>query len=177
MTPANPYGEEDSGLPRLSTGSEANTAASGVLARIYQSLAEFTVLTGLLRKTVDARLGERLEVTGWSDGILRVRLDQPALATRWRFQEPVVLRQLKRQPQFRDLREIRLVLIQAPSPPPATPHPLSRTLQASAPALRALADSEDHGPLRRALLELAAAAEASNTTAGQSTAPTHKKPS
>jgi len=157
MCPANPFGDEPARIP---TGPEASTGASGPLARIFRSLAEFTVLTDLLRKSVDARLGAQLEVTGWADGVLRIRLAQPALATRWRFQEPSVLRQLARRPEFRGLREIRLVMAAGeraadPAPPPRP----RRALQAPVEALRAMAADEPHEKLRRALEALAAAAE------------------
>lgn len=141
----------------LSTGTEASTGPAAVLVRIYQSLAEFTILTGLLRKTVDARLAARLEVTGWSGGVLRVRLSQPALATRWRFQEPAVLRQLARLPEFRGLREIRLVFGTAgEATEKARPR---RPLRLPVAALQALAADESNARLRQALEALAAAAE------------------
>lgn len=163
MCPANPFGDEPARIP---TGPEASTGATGPLARIFRSLAEFTVLTDLLRKSVDARLGARLEVTGWSDGVLRVRLTQPALATRWRFQEPSVLRQLARHPELRGLREIRLVIgtAERPAETPTANRP-RRALQAPVEALRAMAASEPHEKLRRALEALAAAAEESRKDA------------
>lgn len=163
MCPANPFGDEPARIP---TGPEASTGATGPLARIFRSLAEFTLLTDLLRKSVDARLGSQLEVTGWSEGVLRVRLAQPALATRWRFQEPSVLRQLSRYPEFRGLREIRLVT--GPGEWAASQAEATRprqALQAPVEALRAMAANEPHARLRHALEALAAAAEESRKDA------------
>ncbi|MFZ5722365.1 MAG: DciA family protein [Pseudomonadota bacterium] len=123
-------------------------------------MAEFTVLTDHVRKAVDERLAAQIEVTGWSGGVLRIRLAQPALATHWRFQEPAVRRHLSRLPAFRSLQEIRLVLA-APAAR-MRPAPPSRPIGAPVGALRALAADEPHVRLRRALEELAAAAEASS---------------
>lgn len=141
--------------------SEATTRAGGVLGRIYQSLAEFTVLTDHLRQVVDERLGARLSVTGWQDGVLRIRLDQPALATRWRFQEPAVRRALARLPVFAGLKEIRVALAAANGrsmPTAARPAASSKLDRAPVEAFRELADNETHERLRKALTALAEAA-------------------
>ena len=155
---------------------EANTRVGGVLGRIYQSLAEFTVLTDHLRHVVDERLGARLSVTGWQDGILRVRLDQPALATRWRFQEPAVRRALTRIPALAGLKEIRVTLATTSGRSmPATVRTNSRLDRAPVEALQELAGTETHERLRKALKALADAAamarKGSSTGAGQQNAP------
>lgn len=144
------------------------TRVGGTLARIYQSLSEFTVLTDHLRRAVDERLGAHLEVTGWQDGILRVRLDQPALATRWRFQEPAVRRNLARVPALRELRDIRLVLEGVRGrPAPARAGEGSRLGNVPVEALRDLAGSEPHEKLRRALALLADEAERARHATGR----------
>lgn len=147
---------------RIPFESEANTHPGSMLGRLYRSLAEFTVLTDHVRSAVDERLAAQLEVTGWSGGILRVRLAQPMLATRWRFQEPAVLRHLARIPAFRGLTAIRLVIAPANASRanPQSPRPI----RAPVGALRALAADEPHERLRRALEALAAAAEESGRT-------------
>lgn len=142
------------------TKTEATTRAGDTLARIYQSLAEFTVLTDCLRREVDQRLAAHLTVTGWANGILRVHLDQPTLATRWRFQEPTARRRLSQLSALRNLREIRLVItgIAARRTAPVRTAP-SRLSMVPVQALQELAATESHAHLRQALLALAAAAQ------------------
>lgn len=156
---------------KVSFRPEANIRSGSMLAGLYRSLAEFTVLSDHVRSAVDGRLAERLEVTGWANGILRIRLTQPALATHWRFQEPTVRRHLARVPALQGLKEIRLVLATPAAGPRAKPLP--RTIAAPVAALRALAADEPHDRLRRALEALAAAAEQSRAAA---TAAAKKKP-
>ena len=144
-------------LSRVAVGYEASARPGSMLARLYRSLAEFTVLTDHVRSAVDERLAAQVEVTGWSDGVLRIRLATPALATRWRFQEPAVLRHLSRIPAYRGLRSIRLVTASAPSMDKSSNKP--RRVAAPAGVLRAMAAAEPHDGLRRALEALAAAAE------------------
>lgn len=140
---------------------ETTTASSEPLGRIFRSLADFTVLTRHLRVAVDAGLARHLAVTGWQDGVLRVHLGQPALATRWRFQEPGVRRTLSRHACFAGLREIRLSLttlhLPGERPRPAGPSP--SLVAAPADALLAMAATESHPALRRALEGLGHAAE------------------
>lgn len=157
--PAGPpaQGREDQVSGQVSSA-EAITRAGGTLARIYQSLAEFTALTDHLRQVVDRRLGAHLWVTGWQDGVLRVRLDQPALATRWRFQEPMVRRQLARLPALKGLAEIRLVMTGVDGRP-APARQASHLDRVPVAALQELVASETHERLRRALADLVAAAE------------------
>lgn len=130
-----------------------------MLGRICQSLAEFTILTDHLRQAVDERLGARLSVTGWQEGILRVHLDQPALATRWRFQEPAVRRALLRVPALAGLKEIRLTIAAIHRRPlPARPVAPSRLDAVPTEAISELASTEPHERLRQALTTLAEAA-------------------
>lgn len=136
---------------------EVSTRGGGVLARIQQSLIEFTTLTAEVRAGVDERLAGHLTVTGWSHGVLRITLDQPALATRWRFQEPALRRRLARHNLLKGLEEIRLVPLPPPLPPARHTRP-SRLHEAPADALRELAESETHPALRAALDKLADAA-------------------
>ncbi len=142
------------------TKNEATTQAGDTLARIYQSLAEFTVLTDCLRRRVDKRLAAHLTVTGWANGVLRVHLDQPTLATRWRFQEPAARRQLSQLPILFNLQEIRLVItgIAAQRTTPVRTAP-SRLPTAPVQALQELAATESHTNLRQALMALADAAQ------------------
>jgi hypothetical protein len=121
-------------------------------------LAEFTVLTEAVRAAVDPRLAPHLQVTGWQDGVLRLALDQPALATRWRFQEPAVRRQLARLPACRGLREIRLALVTRGGRAGRRRQP-STLGQAPLAAIADLAATETHPALRRALEDLLAAAQ------------------
>lgn len=144
---------------------QASTPTGGPLARLYQSLAEFTELTDCLRQRVDKRLATHLTVTGWSNGILRVRLDQPALATRWRFQEPALRRQLTALPKLRALQDIRLVITPASSRPASMRTAPSRLTSAPASALDELAKTESHELLRKALRALANAALAAHNNA------------
>ncbi len=163
MSLKNPHASWPAGREPISAGqvlpAQATTQASTVLGRICQSLAEFTILTDHLRQAVDERLGARLSVTGWQEGILRVHLDQPALATRWRFQEPAVRRALLRVPALAGLKEIRLTIaaINRLAPPASPPAP-SRLDAVPAEAIDELASTESHERLRQALTTLAEAA-------------------
>lgn len=149
----------DSGVPRP-LAAEPSIAAGSVLGRIYQSLADFTVLTRRLRGAVDEGLAPHLVVTGWQDGVLRVVLERPALATRWRFQEPGVRRALARDPRLAGLREIRLVTTALRIPSPVADRQDMASLRAApVDALRDLASQETHAALRDALLRLGDAAE------------------
>lgn len=136
---------------------KAITRSDGVLGQIYQSATRFTVLTDLVRESVDGRMAPWLTVTGWADGILRVTLTRPALATRWRFQEPAVRRRLVREPVLAGLREIRLVMAGPVARPPPRQAP-SRLGDAPVGVIEEMAARETHPGLRRALLELAEAA-------------------
>lgn len=138
---------------------EASTRPGGTLAGIYQSLAQFTVLTDHVRSSVDERLAPHLTVTGWSQGQLRVHCDQPALTTRWRFLEPGIRRRLTALPDLQGLREIRLVSRARPLRE-ATTAARSTLGNAPADALRDLARDEAHDRLRKALEKLASEAEA-----------------
>ncbi|MFP5384121.1 MAG: DciA family protein [Gammaproteobacteria bacterium] len=144
----------------MSMGSQqANTRVEGSLARIYQSLTLFSQLTDKVRSLVDQRLAAHLTVTGWDGETLRIALDQPALATRWRFQEPALLRLLARDgDDMANLRRIRLVIL-SPRAALASRRSPSRLDQAPTTALRDLAATETHGALRQALDRLAKAAE------------------
>lgn len=138
---------------------QANTQPEGSLARIYQSLTLFSQLTDKVRSLVDQRLAMHLTVTGWDGEILRIALDQPALATRWRFQEPTLMRLLTRTgDEMTTLRQIRLVVL-SPRAALASRRAPSRLDQAPTTALRDLAATETHGALRNALDRLAEAAE------------------
>lgn len=136
---------------------KAITRSDGVLGQIYQSATRFTVLTDLVRESVDGRMAPWLTVTGWADGTLRITLSRPALATRWRFQEPAVRRRLAREPAMRGLREVRLVLAGPAARPPERRAP-SRLRDAPVGVIEEMASRETHPGLRRALLELAEAA-------------------
>lgn len=145
---------------------EPSIAPGSTLARIYQSLADFTELTRLVRAAVDEQLGKYLQVTGWKDGELRVHLERPALATRWRFQEPGVRQALLRHPSLKTLRHIRLVTTHLGSQrePTATSRP-STLRAAPVDVLREMAASESHPALRAALLRLYGAASAAKAGA------------
>lgn len=143
---------------------EPSIADGSVLARIYQSLADYDELTRLLRQSVDAQLGRHLHVTGWRDGELRVHLDRPALATRWRFQEPAARQALGRHPALRGLRLVRLVTTHlggAATPPRAAGR--SRLAGAPADSVRDMAEGEAHPGLRAALLRLSEAMRRAGT--------------
>lgn len=136
-------------------GGEVTTRNGGALARISQSLTELAKLTDLLRSLVDGRMAPRLTVTGWHKGVLRVTLDEPGLATRWRFQEPALRRRLARD--LPGLQEIRLVPV-APVRPASRATAPSRLDRAPLRALEELAGTETHERLRAALARLAEAA-------------------
>lgn len=147
-------------LKMTGPGSETSIRPDSTLAGLYRSLAEFTVLTDCVRSAVDERLAAAIDVTGWANGILRIRLSRPTLATHWRFQEPAVRRHLARLPAFRGLTDIRLVLAVPAAAGRGRPH-RSRIGEAPAGAIRELARDESHPRLRAALEALAAAAEQS----------------
>lgn len=160
-TPLYPVQSDDREDEASPTGSpQANTRARGSLARIYQSLTLFSKLTDKIRQRVDQRLAAHLTVTGWDGATLRVTLDQPALATRWRFQEPALMRHLTTNEagDLAGLREIRLV-ISAPGTRGAPRRSPSRLDQVPSAAVRGLAATETHEEFRRALVRLAEAAE------------------
>lgn len=140
---------------------EPSIAPGSALARIYQSLADFTELTRLVRAAVDEQLGQHLQVTGWKDGELRVHLGRPALATRWRFQEPGVRQALLRHPSLKALRHIRLVTthLGSQTEPASTGKP-SALRSAPVDVLQDMAASESHPALRAALLRLCVAVSA-----------------
>lgn len=138
---------------------QANTRSEESLARVYQSLTLFSQLTDKVRPLVDQRLAAHLTVTGWDGETLRIALDQPALATRWRFQEPAFMRLLAGSGgDMANLRQIRLVIL-SPRAALASRRSPSRLDQAPTTALRDLAATEPHGALRQALDRLAEAAE------------------
>lgn len=152
---------------RIGAGFEANTSPDSTLGGLYRSLAEFTVLTDCVRAAVDERLAKAIAVTGWANGVLRVQLSRPTLATHWRFQEPGVRRALARLPAFRGLTEIRLVLaVPAAAARSARPRRTGTLGNAPALALRQLARDEPHDRLRHALEALAEAAEQARAGAG-----------
>lgn len=152
---------------RIGAGFEANTSPDTTLGGLYRSLAEFTVLTDCVRAAVDERLARAIEVTGWANGVLRVQLSRPTLATHWRFQEPAVRRALARLPAFRGLTDIRLVLaVPAAANRSTRPRRPGTLGNAPALALRQLARDEPHDRLRHALEALAEAAEQARAGTG-----------
>jgi hypothetical protein len=169
MTPEDSIedGRDTESRPRVlrTLAAETSIATGNALARIYQSLADFDELTRLLRKAVDEQLGRHIQVTGWQQGELRVHLDRPALATRWRFQEPAARQALSRHPSLRALRHIRLVTthLGGPSGTAAPPLP-SRLGNAPADSFRELAEDEAHPALRAALLRLSDAVRQAKET-------------
>lgn len=155
--PAKSGARED--VARSMGSPQANTRVGGSLARIYQSLTLFSQLTDKVRSLVDQRLAAHLTVTGWDGETLRIALDQPALATRWRFQEPALMRLLAGSgDDMASLRRIRLVVL-SPQAALASRRSPSRLDQAPTNSLRELAATETHKPLRQALDRLVEAAE------------------
>lgn len=138
---------------------ETSTTLSDPLDHLCKTLSGFTFLTDRLRAAAEPALAPHLTVTGWQDGILRVRLDEPALATRWRFAAPALGRALARMAAFEGLREIRLSLGRVELGAASRRRPGPDTLvHAPVDALDALAESARVPALQQALQRLAEAA-------------------
>lgn len=141
-------------------GAEVSTTDDPALARIFQSLTHFSVLTRILRAKLDPALAAHVTVSGWKGGVLRVTLGRPALATRWRFEAPSVKARLATVPELEGLRDIRLVMVMDGWGGPQKDQSSRLPAIAAAPreALESLAEGESHPGLREAFRRLAESA-------------------
>lgn len=164
-------GEPPSDIPSPVSGipgaAEVSTTTAPALARILDSLTQFSVLTRILRASLSPGIAPHVTVSGWKGGILRVTLDRPALATHWRFEAPALKARLAKAPQLTGLQDVRLVLMTETvriRPPRRSSRPPA--LEAAPPdALALLANGETHPLLKEALKRLAEAAAKARTHA------------
>lgn len=141
---------------------EVSTTTAPALARILDSLTQFSVLTRILRGSLPPGIAPHVTVSGWKGGILRVTLDRPAMAMHWRFEAPALKARLAKVPELAGLQDIRLVLMTGTAPvrPPRPGRPSRPPALETAPpdALALLANGESHPLLKEALRRLAEAA-------------------
>ncbi len=113
-------------------------------------------LTRLLRRQLDGALAGHVQVSDYTPFRLVLAVDSPAWATRLRFQQQALLRQLRTiYKEFQSLEKIDVVILPARQAPPEPPPRRREISPRAAEDIRAMAGGIEEGPLREALLRLA----------------------
>lgn len=130
-------------------------ARFGHLKQLTAQAARLDQLDALVKAGLPPSLQHHTRLAAIRDGCLVLHVDSAAWATQLRYRTPEILAQLPAEPEFDDVRSIRIRTrpVQGSDFVPADPaRPLS---QASVTALRAQADCTGDERLREALLRLA----------------------
>jgi len=93
------------------------SAKNNGLHSMLERAQHLQVLTRVLRETLNPALAEHVTLANFHDDTAVVTTDTPAWLTQLRYQAPIILQHLKRQPGLEGLHKIQLK-IQPPSQAP-----------------------------------------------------------
>lgn len=125
-----------------------------ILLKLKDKIEKQRLLQQAWATQVGADIAEHTQVTGYESGILRVRLQSPAWAARLRQQGASMLKKLRRQPPFEDIKKLQLRVVPHED---AANEINARRLQLSDRSrnlIKTVADGIDDSSLKSAMIRL-----------------------
>lgn len=130
-------------------------ARFGHLKQLTAQAARLDKLDRLLKAGLPPSLQDHTRLAAIRDGCLVLHVDSAAWATQLRYRTPEILAQLPAEPEFDEVRSIRIRTRPAEHRDATHTAPARPLSQASVDAVLAQADCTDDERLREALLRLA----------------------